>query len=88
MNKILRNGLTIWLEPENGGNYVGIKYPIQKDMREMMQERMNEEIKTPKQDGNFNENIEKMIIDKISNKNEYQILNTDDYTNNTFPLNS
>lgn len=88
MNKILYNGLTIWLEPENGGNYIGIKYPIQKDMREMMQERMNEKTQMPKQDGNFNENMERMINDGISNQIEYQIVNVDDYPMNTYPVNT
>lgn len=88
MNKILHNGLTIWLEPENDGNYIGIKYPMQKDMREMMQERMNDKKQMPNQDGNFNENAEKMIQEGINTQNEYQIVNNDDYPMNTFPVNS
>jgi len=57
-------------------------------MREMMQERMNEKTQMPKQDGNFNENIEKMVIDGISNQIEYQIVNVDDYPMNTYPVNT
>lgn len=71
INKILRLGMTIWLEPEKSNKKIGIKYPIvdKERMRDMpfRQEPIN------------NENPEERFSKLIANQNELSIVNEDDY---------
>ncbi len=98
--KILRNGFTVWLDPqESDGKTFGIQYPIKKEMdtenNEMMQgkrrlnnrERDNDRSNKNESMGRNRENISKMMIERFkSNQNEILIVNEDNYPLNAFKL--
>lgn len=83
MNKILRLGMTIWLEPENGDKKIGIKYPIV-DMERMRDMRFRQE---PVNNENPRERFSKLIADQkelsIVNEDNYPLylINSDDENN-------
>lgn len=71
MNKILRLGMTIWLEPEKNNKKIGIKYPI------VDFERMRD---IPlRQEPAINENPEERFSKLIADQNELSIVNEDAY---------
>ncbi|MDQ7816420.1 MAG: hypothetical protein RDU14_05295 [Melioribacteraceae bacterium] len=71
MMKILRLGMTIWLEPESGNKKIGIKYPIV-DMERMRDLPFGQENLS-------NENPEERFSKLIANQKKLSIVNEDDY---------
>ncbi len=83
INKILRNGSTVYLQ----NNYIesfGIKYPLINNLRNI---RPDKELMNLGQPGK--ENISEEILDKIIESfTEFSIINKDEYPINTFMVDS
>jgi hypothetical protein len=89
--KILRNGFTIWLDPQNSdGETLGIQYPIKKEMSSGNNEMMQSERKFEPGDRNSNrdeEKISEMMIERFkTEQNEILIVNEDNYPLNAVKL--
>lgn len=80
--KMLRGGLTIWLEPENSDELIGVRYPDKADPSELMKlRRDNTEIPQPPNDDSRIQNMLRM-------QNELYIVKENNFVLSAFPLKS
>ncbi len=80
--KILRQGLTVWIEPDGSDKSIGIKYPIKPNMFDMKKSNMMDK----KEMGN--ENIEEMTNKLLETQTEYSIVNQDNYPLYSYQINT
>lgn len=79
--KMLRGGLTIWLEPENSDDMIGVRYPDKADPSELIQmRRENTEMQPPQGD-------DSRIKNMLGMQNELYIVKENNFVLNAFPLN-
>jgi len=80
--KILRGGLAVWLEAENSGNKIGIRYPEKPDLAEF---QFNPSAQQPPDMQNFN--LNNIVYSVLSKQNELYILNEDENVIKSYPIN-
>lgn len=79
--KMLRGGLTIWLEPDNSDDLIGVRYPDKADPSEIMKlRRDNIEMQPPANDDSRLNNI-------LQIQNELYIVKENNFVLNAFPVN-
>ncbi len=79
--KMLRGGLTIWLEPENSDDLIGVRYPDKADPSELMKlRRDNTEISQQSNDDSRIQNMLRM-------QNELYVVKENNFVLNAFPIN-
>lgn len=82
--KILRGGLTVWVEPENPGDKIGINYPGKIDLTGLIQMRRNNSEMPESQQEDDDARMNKLL----SAQSDLFLMNENNLIINTIPINS